>query len=76
MHALSICKFHEELDMQNLGLYSPKKDQCEACALFKVGNKSQEDYLEYQRKKEEAREEKEKDKAEESVVLTVDLQRF
>lgn len=72
MHALSICKFNEEFDVLNLGLYYPKKDQCEICALFKVGNKSQEDYLEHQSKKEEARAEKEK--AEESVVFTVDLQ--
>ena len=41
---------------------------------FYVGNKSQEDYLEHQSKKEEARAEKEKDNAEESVVFTVDLQ--
>lgn len=74
VHALSICKFYQEFDVQNLGLYHPKKDQCEVCARFKVGNKSQEDYLEHQSKKEEARAEKEKDKAEESFVFTVDLQ--
>ena len=74
MHTLSICKFHEEYDLQNLGLYYPKKDQCEISAFFKVVNKLQEDYLEHQSKKEESRAEKEKEKAEESVAFTVDMQ--
>ena len=70
---MSISKFHEEFDVQNLGLYDPKKDLCEICALFKVVNKSQEDYLEHQSKKKEAHAEKEKEKAEESVIFKVDL---
>ncbi|GBP30310.1 Arrestin domain-containing protein 1 [Eumeta japonica] len=73
-HALSICKFHEEFDIQNLELFHPKKDQCEICALYKVGNTSQEDYTEHLKKKEEARSEKEKYIREESLVFTVDLQ--
>lgn len=72
--ALSICKFHEEFDNLNLGLFRPKKDQCEICALYKVGNKSQEEYSEHLKKKEEARSEKEKDIREENLVFTVDLQ--
>lgn len=72
--ALSICKFHEKFDSHNLGLFHPKKDQCEICALYKVGNKSQEEYSEHLKKKEEARSEKEKDIHEENLVFTVDLQ--
>lgn len=63
----------KNLMLKKLGLYYPKKDHCEICALFKVGNKSQEDYLEHQSTKEKARAEKEKDKAGESIVFTVDL---
>ena len=44
--------------------YYPKKDQCEI---------SQEDYLEHQSKKKEARAEKEKVKAKENAVFKVDL---
>lgn len=59
---------------KNLGLFFSKKDQCEKCALFRVGNLSQDTYTEHQMKKKEASAEKNKDKNEESFVFTVNLQ--
>ena len=74
MRSLSIAAFHNAFDDKNLALYIPKKDQCEKCALFKVGNLPEVQYLEHQQKKEEARGEKDKDKSDENIVFTVDLQ--
>lgn len=71
---LSISVFFEMFDVKNLALFSPKKDQCEKCAKYSVGNLSQEEYTIHQKKKEDARNEKNKDKAEETHVYTVDLQ--
>jgi len=63
----------------NIGLYMPKKDQCDKCSAYKVGNLSQENYDEHIVRKEEARMSKAHDKkrAEEGGqchALTVDVQ--
>lgn len=71
---LSITAFSEAFEIKNFSLYLPKKDQCEKCALYKVGNLSPEEFKEHRNKKDEARKEKDTDKDEGRVVFTVDLQ--
>ena len=46
----------------NLGLFKPKKDECDLCIGHNVGNVSDEAYAEHLLNKEEARAEKKKDK--------------
>ena len=81
VHALSICNFHKETDLQNLGLCYPKKDQCAICALFKSDilptlKRAHISHLEHQSKKEEAREEKEKIKLKKVSFLRLNCRRF
>lgn len=71
---LSPSLFYSEFEKRNISLFTPKKDQCEKCALYSVGNLSNEKYNCHQERKEEARLEKNKDKSEQSHVFTVDLQ--
>jgi len=70
--------FAEEFHKMNLGLFMPKKDQCDKCSAYKVGNMPKEDYDEHILRKEEARMAKNQDKkrAEEGQchVLTMDVQ--
>ena len=70
--------FTEEFHKMNIGLYMPKKDQCDKYSAYKVGSLSQEDYDEHIARKEEARTSKAHDKkrAEEGQchALTVDVQ--
>ena len=70
--------FAEEFRNMNLGLFMPKKDQCDKCSAYKVGNLPQQDYDEHILRKEEARMSKAEDKkrAEEGqcYVLTMDVQ--
>jgi len=46
----------------NLGLFMPKKDQCDKCSAYNVGNLSKEDYDDHIVRKEEARMAKAQDK--------------
>jgi len=46
--------FAEEFRNMNLGLFMPKKDQCDKCSAYKVGNLPQQDYDEHILRKEEA----------------------
>nr|CAI5866567.1 unnamed protein product [Callosobruchus analis] len=82
---IEICKedgkeisFKQDFNENNLALYQPKKDQCDTCVSYKVGNITDEQYKEHILKKNRARSEKATDKklAEEGkcVVLTMDLQ--
>jgi len=77
---LTACRqvFAEEFCRLNLGLFKPKKDECDTCTGYKVGNVSEEDYTNHVLNKEEARTEKSKDKkeAEQNVVqvFTMDVQ--
>nr|CAI5834545.1 unnamed protein product [Callosobruchus analis] len=75
---LSNKTFYNQFNETNLALYQPKKDQCDTCVSYKVGNITDEQYKEHILKKNRARSEKETDKklAEEGkcVVLTMDLQ--
>lgn len=54
--ALSISVFYEEFDNRNLSLFTPKKDQCEICARYSVGNLSVEEYKIHQEKKKKKQE--------------------
>lgn len=74
MQSLSVAVFYKTFDFKNLALFLPKKDQCELCARYSVGNLPYEEYALHQKKKTEARNEKRKDKNEETYVFTVDLQ--
>lgn len=72
---LSIAVFYEMFDAKNLGLFFPRKDQCEKCAMYKVGKVSEAEISIHLKKKDEARAEKAKDKEKENIlVLSVDLQ--
>lgn len=69
--------FYSVFDKLNLGLFSPKKDQCDLCCSFNKGNLTQELYEEHVRKKTEARNEKYVDKGatnERTTVYTMDMQ--
>ena len=70
--------FVQEFEKMNLGLFQPKKDQCDKCCGFSTGNISEAEHTEHLRRKEEARTEKASDKkaAEEDnrLLITMDLQ--
>lgn len=71
---LSNSVFYQTFDAKNMALFAPKKDQCEKCTRFSVNNLSQDEYNLHIKKKEEARNEKNKDRDEQTHVFTVDLQ--
>lgn len=70
--------FCDVLAEENIGLFQPKKDACDICCAYKVGNVLEEDYLRHIELKNMAREEKSKDKqaAKNGIIHTVtaDLQ--
>ncbi|KAG8334063.1 hypothetical protein J6590_108696 [Homalodisca vitripennis] len=73
----SDCLFYSLFDELNLGLFSPKKDQCDLCCSFNKGNLTQELYEEHIKKKDEARSEKDADKGntdERTAVYSMDMQ--
>ena len=45
----------------NMALFKPKKDQCNICTGYNVGNVEEIDYQEHVQKKQEARSEKKRD---------------
>lgn len=72
---VSLTQFFNVYDDMNLGIFSPKKDQCSICVAKELGNMDEEVYNTHQSMKVEAREEKEKDKTSSvNKVFTVDLQ--
>jgi hypothetical protein len=71
---LSSCTFHKVFEDLNLGLYRPKKDECDVCRAYKLNQFEEIQYQEHIKNKEAARAEKEQDKNEEQNVFTVDLQ--
>ncbi|KAK5642954.1 hypothetical protein RI129_009121 [Pyrocoelia pectoralis] len=71
---LSIYAFEKYFDKNNLGLFMPRKDQCETCIAFKTGNIGDDEYHLHRIKKQEAQVEKEKDKNSNNMVFTVDVQ--
>lgn len=73
-NAMSSCSFYNALEKKNISIFKPKKDECELCAAYKSANLSQSDYDEHISKKDEARNEKMKDKENEKHVFAMDLQ--
>lgn len=72
----TMCRVFDEL---NLSLFSPKKDQCDTCCSYKVGNIAEEEYRSHIKKKDMARSEKVRDKErarqlDDVHVFTQDLQ--
>lgn len=76
----SIFLFYEIFEECNLSLFQPKKDQCDICCAFNVGNLSEQAYKAHNERKETARKEKENDKASADnpdstiAVFTMDMQ--
>lgn len=69
--------FHEVFEAHNLGLFSPKKDQCDLCCGYQQGNVSEPEHVAHITRKNAAREEKTKDKEEtdeRTAVFTMDVQ--
>ncbi|XP_030765272.1 uncharacterized protein LOC115889424 [Sitophilus oryzae] len=75
IRTVSIKTFSLAFEKLNLSLFIPKKDQCDVCTNFKARNLPEDDYLQHQIRKEDARNEKEKDKAEAKHVYCMDLQK-
>lgn len=73
-NAMSLSTFCSTFDQLNLSLFRPKKDLCDLCEGFKTGNVTELKYRDHIIKKEEARNEKDRDKNSEHEVLTMDLQ--
>ncbi|CAG5001783.1 unnamed protein product [Parnassius apollo] len=57
---LSIAKFSNTLEIENISLFKPKKDECEKCLSHKLGNISDAELKEHIDRKNEARIEKRK----------------
>lgn len=66
--------FNEAFDDLNLGLFSPRKDQCDTCCGFKTGNISDLEYQLHAIDKNLARDEKVRDTESEKNVFTMDMQ--
>ena len=76
---LSRTVFNSMFHSNNLALHPIKKDKCDLCTKHEVGQLSDEEWSVHRRKKDRARDEKNKDKEEAKTnttgrVLTVDLQ--
>jgi len=75
----SYCLFDQVFEDMNMALYQPRKDQCDKCCEYKVGNITPEEYNEHIELKDAARQSKSDDKERCSSdpavkVLTMDLQ--
>lgn len=66
--------FEDVFNELNIGIFMPKKDQCDICIGFNTQNVSQEQYDLHKKRKNEARQQKEQDKLTEKFVFTMDLQ--
>ena len=69
--------FTNVLENQMIPIHKPRKDQCDICVAYKVGQVEESVYLAHREKQQEAREAKEKAKTsadENKLVVTMDLQ--
>nr|CAI5838723.1 unnamed protein product [Callosobruchus analis] len=75
---LSIFSFSRTMDDMNIGLFKPRKDQCDSCIAYKAKQLGEYDYQNHIRAKDDARNEKSADKkrAEEDLIycFTMDVQ--
>lgn len=60
---LSQCAFEQTFNEKRLRIFRRRKDECETCLSYRMGNITTEEYDEHRTMKEEARLEEEKDKA-------------
>lgn len=78
LQAASRFQLNHVFDEMNMGIFSPKKDQCDTCCSYKVGQISEAEFKLHTDKKNRARTEKDKDKclAAESKchVITMDVE--
>lgn len=74
----SIKKFDVVFSNKNIAIHQLKKDMCDTCMTYQIGNLSEHDYQQHISRKNTARQEKEKDKKDalehKYIVLNVDLQ--
>lgn len=72
--------FVQEMERQNIALFRPKKDQCDICMAYQHGNIEEAEYSSHQKRKSEAREQKDKYKEmaisnpEHVLAITLDMQ--
>lgn len=72
---VSIAKFLNVFEENNLSIFKSKKDECDICVGHRTGNISEDIYAAHRQKKDEARSEKEEDKkSDKKLVFTMDLQ--
>lgn len=75
IEAASLTIFKYLFEEMSLSLFSPKKDECDICVGYRTKNIGEEIYQEHVLKKDEARDEKQKDKESlDNIVFTMDLQ--
>lgn len=76
--ALARKQFLQIFKDKNLGLFQPKKDQCDTCIGYKHKQVSEEEYAQHIKRKEERREQKKQEKEKsirgEQLTFTMDLQ--
>ncbi|CAH1104328.1 unnamed protein product [Psylliodes chrysocephalus] len=76
-HSVSKFVFWQIFDEMNFALFRPKEDQCDICCGYRTKNVTEISYNRHIERKDEARNEKDKDKANQDpsvVVFTIDLQ--
>ncbi|XP_031338517.1 uncharacterized protein LOC116167318 [Photinus pyralis] len=72
--------FNEEIKKQKIGIFRPRKDQCDVCISHKLGNIDEDTYQKHQASKIAARNSKENDKGrcqtepKKILVITADVQ--
>ena len=69
--------FAEMLELRKISIHRPRKDQCDVCCSYQVGQLDEQDYQEHRAKQQEAREAKQRAKEsanERKLVVTMDLQ--
>lgn len=76
--ALSRNTLMKYVNKMNIGIFSPRKDQCDLCVQFEAGNLEQDTWEKHRRNKERAQQEKNNDKQmahlSECYVICIDLQ--
>lgn len=60
--------------LEKISLFKPKKNLCEICSGYVIGQISEDVYNEHIQKKKKARAEKQRDKKDHKFVFTADLQ--
>lgn len=73
--AASLKSFYNIFEQMRLSIYTPRKDQCDLCVGYKENTETQEKYDAHQKRKRDARLEKENDENRpNTLVFTMDMQ--